>query len=202
MLAPLTPRQKEILDYINIYYQTNRIAPSLDEIKHHFKLRAVSTVHEHVEKLKSKGYLKKEMNQARGIRTTFQNDLGENFIEVNVLGNIAAGQPIEAVEDPEPILVDIGLLKGTGNFFALVVKGDSMLEDGIFDGDFVIVRAQNIANNGDTVVAVVKDNMATLKRFYREKDVIRLQPANEKLKPMYFREVEVRGKVVALIRKY
>lgn len=202
MLAPLTSRQKEILEYINVYYQMNRIAPSLDEIKQHFKLRAVSTVHEHVEKLKAKGYLKKEMNQARGIRTTYQNDLGENFVEINVLGNIAAGDPIEAVENPEPILVDMGLLKGTGDFYALQVKGSSMIEDGIFEGDIVIIRAQSTAQNGDTVVAIVKDNAATLKKFYLEKDRVKLQPANSSLKPMFYRQVEIRGKVVALLRNY
>jgi len=202
MLAPLTPKQKEILEFITVYYQLNKISPSLEEVKQHFKLRAVSTVHEHIEKLKIKGYLKKEMNQARGIKTTFQTDLGDKFMEVNILGNIAAGKPIEAIEDPEPILINLNLLPGRGNFYALKVVGDSMIEDGIHDEDIVLIKAQNIANNGETVVAIVEDNRATLKKYYLEKDRIRLQPANINFKPMFYKKVEIRGKVVALIRKY
>lgn len=202
MLMPLTPRQKQILEFINLYQQANRIAPSLEEIRQHFKLRAVSTVHEHIEKLKSKGYLRKEMNQARGIRTTMQDSLQSEFIEIDVLGNIAAGQPIEAVENAEPISVSSYLLPKGGNYYALNVVGDSMVEDGIFSGDVVIIRSQTDADNGATVVAVVDDNRATLKRFYREKDRIKLQPANATMKPMYYKSVEVRGKLVALIRRY
>lgn len=202
MLAPLTSRQKEILDYINLYYQIHQIAPSLEDIRNHFKLKAVSTVHEHIEKLKSKGYIHKEMNQARGIRTTKQHEIADNMVEINVLGRIAAGEPIEAIENPEPMLINSNLITSQGEYFALIVKGDSMIEDGIFSNDIVVVKSQEYANNGDTVVAKVKDDYVTLKRFYKEKDRIRLQPANENLKPMFYREVEIRGKVVALVRRY
>jgi SOS regulatory protein LexA len=180
----------------------NRIAPSLEEIRDHFNLRAVSTVHEHIEKLKSKGYIKKEMNQARGIRTTLQSNEGENFMEVNILGNIAAGEPIEAIENPEPIWINKELVSPKGQFYALQVKGNSMIDDGIHEGDIVIIEKTAQAENGDTVVAIVKDNEATLKRFYKQSDRIKLQPANPSLKPMYFKKVEIRGKVVALVRKY
>ncbi len=202
MLPPLTPRQKEILDFINTYFQMNKIAPSLEEIRDHFNLRAVSTVHEHIEKLKSKGYIKKEMNQARGIRTTLQSNEGENFMEVNILGNIAAGEPIEAIENPEPIWINKELVSKKGQFYALQVKGTSMIDDGILEGDVVVVEKTSQAENGDTVVAIVKDNEATLKRFYKQSDRIKLQPSNPELKPMYFKKVEIRGKVVALVRKY
>lgn len=202
MLAPLTSRQKEILDYINLYYQINQIAPSLEDIRNHFKLKAVSTVHEHIEKLKAKGYIQKEMNQARGIRTTKQNDVTDNMVEINVLGRIAAGEPIEAIENPEPFLINSNLISKNGEYYALIVKGDSMIEDGIFPDDVVVIKSQEYANNGETVVAIVKEGYATLKKFFKEKDRVRLQPANEKLKPMFYKKVEVRGKVVALVRRY
>lgn len=208
MLASLTPRQKQILEFIEMYTQMHNLSPSLEEIRSHFNLKAISTVHEHIEKLKKKGYLHKEMNQARGIRTVGQEDLGDNTVSINVLGQIAAGEPIEAIEVAEPIEISSQLLpKGaTGNrdasFYALKVQGDSMIEDGIHSGDIVVVKSQSAADNGDTVVAILEDNCATLKRFYREKDRVRLQPANEKLEPRFYRNVEVRGKVVALVRRY
>ncbi len=202
MLAPLTSKQKEILDFINIYQQANSIAPSLQEIKDHFNLRAISTVHEHVEKLKAKGYLRKEMNQARGIRTIPQTETSADMVEVQILGNIAAGEPIEAVEVPQPYMLNTSLLPGPGNYFLLRVKGTSMIEDGILSDDLVVIKSQNQAQNGDTVVAVVGDNTATLKRFYLEEGRVCLKPANAALKPMYYRNVEIRGKVVALIRNY
>jgi repressor LexA len=202
MLAPLTPKQKQILEFIRVYQQANSISPSLEEIRNNFNLRAVSTVHEHIEKLKSKGYLRKEMNQARGIRTTDHDSGKENMLEIDLLGNIAAGSPIEAVENAEPLTISRDLLPGLGKYYALRVKGESMIEDGIYDGDIVIIKSQQTAENGDPVVAIVEDGLATLKRFYKEKGVIRLQPANSTLKPMYYKHVEIRGKMVALVRKY
>ncbi len=202
MLAALTRKQKLILDFIEMYRHANSISPSLEEIRHHFKLRAVSTVHEHVEKLKAKGYLRKEMNQARGIRTT-ATSMSEKYIEIDVLGQIAAGSPLEAIENAEPILVSSSIIpKFQGNYFALKVKGDSMIEDGILDGDLVIIKSQQQAQDGDIVVAIVGDNEATLKRIYKERDRFRLQPANPALKPMFYKQVEVRGKLVALLRNY
>ncbi len=202
MLGTLTSRQKQILDYINFYYQLNSIAPSLEEIKQHFKLRAVSTVHEHIEKLKLKGYLSKEMNQARGIRTSATHSQGQDNFEVNLLGNIAAGEPIEAVENAEPITVSRSLLKGPGPFYALKVVGNSMIEDGIFDQDIVIIRSQSTAIDGETVVAVVDDERATLKKFYKERDRFKLVPANSEMEPKYYKRVDIRGKLIALVRKY
>jgi repressor LexA len=206
MLAPLTPRQKEILEFIDMYYELHNLSPSLEEIRKHFNLSAVSTVHEHVDKLKKKGYLQKEMNQARGIKTIHQQDFtDDSATEISILGTITAGDPIEPVEVPEPLVVSSDFIAEGKEYFALKVSGESMIEEGILDGDLVIVKSQTTANNGDTVVAVIKDDedeAATLKKFYKERDIFRLQPANEKLKPIYAKKVEVRGKVVGLIRQY
>ncbi len=202
MLTTLTQRQKEIYDFISMYEKVNNIAPSLEEIREHFNLKAVSTVHEHVEKLKNKGYLKKEMNQARGIKTTQPHEINNKLTEINLLGNIAAGEPIEAVENAEPIVICNDMVPIQGSCFALKVKGDSMIEDGIFDDDIVIVKSQSFAENGDTVVAIVNKDEATLKRFYKERDRVRLQPANKTLKPKFYKKIEIRGKVISLIRNY
>lgn len=202
MYKPLTKRQREILDFIENYTTTKGYSPSLEEIKDNFNLSAVSTIHEHLENLKKKGYLKKVINQSRSISVIDPNLAENNFVEIQNLGIITAGKPIEAVEDPEPLLVSKDILSEFGRYYALSVRGDSMIEDGILEGDIIIVREQNTANNGDTVIAVLKDNLATLKRFYKEKNRIRLQPANAKLSPSYYREIEVRGKVVSLIRQF
>lgn len=201
MLSPLTQRQKEILEYINLYISIHKISPSLEEIKDHFGLKAISTIHEHIEKLKKKGYLKKEMNQARGIVTNNIED--KDLIEIDILGEIAAGEPIEAIENPEPIVISKEILgRKSGDFYCLRVKGDSMIEDGIHSGDLVIIKSQKSANNGDTIVAIVDDNHATLKRFYKQMNKIKLQPANEKLKPKFYKSIDIRGKVIALIRNF
>ncbi len=202
MYPSLTKRQKEILDFIQAYYSKKKFAPSLEEIKVYFDLRAISTVHEHIENLKAKGYLKKEMNQARGIELINPDLESNKFIQIQNLGIITAGKPIDAVEDPEPLLVNREILAIPGRYYALTVRGESMIEEGIHDGDIVIVREQRTADNGDTVVAIIQDNLATLKKFYKEKSRIRLQPANPTLKPRYYRSVEIRGRVVTLIRRF
>ncbi len=193
----LTPKQKKILDFICLYYKKKGFAPSLEEIGHHFKLKAVSTVHQHVETLKAKGYLKKENNQPRGIRP-FKKE--ESSVEIPLLGYIAAGNPIEAIESPEPLTVSRELLAKSGNHFALKVKGSSMIDDGIFDGDTVLVREQKTAENGETVVAIIDGGEATLKKIYRENGQIRLQPANQTFLSLFPQEVEIKGKVVSIIR--
>ena len=118
------------------------------------------------------------------------------------MGTIAAGEPIEAIEDPETITVAKKQLSSSGRHFALRVRGNSMIEEGIFDGDVVLVREQPTAENGETVVAVIDQNEATLKRLYREKNRIRLQPANQSMPPLYPNEVEIRGKVISVIRNF
>lgn len=198
LVRSLTPKQKKILDYIIIYSQKNNYAPSLEEIKSHFRLNAISTVYQHVEALKNKGYLKKENNQPRGVTPLRKTS---EVIEIPLLGLISAGQPIEAIdENPEPLLISKQLIRQQGNHYALKVKGDSMIDEGIYDGDVVIIREQKTADNGETVVAIINKNEATLKKIYRENNRIRLQPANQSFLPIFTNEVEIRGKVISIIR--
>ncbi|PIQ86408.1 MAG: hypothetical protein COV74_04940 [Candidatus Omnitrophica bacterium CG11_big_fil_rev_8_21_14_0_20_45_26] len=201
MLTPITKRQKQILDFVHSYTKKREYAPSLEDIKKHFDLSSVATVHQHVDALKRKGYLKKTANQPRAIEA-YKKKPRENVVQIPLLGTIAAGAPIEAIEDPETITVAKEMLTNPGRHFALRVKGNSMIDEGIFDGDTVIIREQPTAENGETVVAIVNENEATLKRLFREKNKIRLQPANQTLLPLYFDEVEIRGKVISVIRNY
>jgi len=193
----LTRRQREILNFINNFIDKNGYAPSLEEIKKHFKLRSVATVHEHVELLKTKGYIRKEEKQPRGFLPT-EKDL---TIDVPLIGTIAAGEPIEAIEQPEETIpVTRDQLGKNGNYYALRVRGNSMIDEGIFDGDIVVIKHQKYADNGQTVVAIIDNNETTLKKFFKERDKIRLQPANPTLFPIYREEVEIRGIVVKIIR--
>ena len=192
----LTKRPKEVLEFIKQYSAKKKYAPSLEEIRKRFKLASVSTAHFHVKRLQEAGYLQREVNQPRAMSA----EKNSRTIKIPLLGTIAAGTPIEAIEVPETITFakdDIGKF---GNHYALRVQGNSMIDDGIYDGDIVVIRQQNIADNGQTVVAITNDNEATLKRIYREKDRFRLQPANPTLFPIYTKELEVRGVVVRIIR--
>lgn len=197
----LTKRQKQVFDYIKRYIKEQGYAPSLEEVRRHFQLSSISTVHQHIENLRAKGYLTKLDNQPRSIEL---NAIRKNLdlIEVPLLGTIAAGSPIEAIEVPEKIKMPKTQLAKSGEHFALRVQGDSMLDEGIFDGDTVIIRKQPIAENGETVVALINDNEVTLKKIYKEKNGFRLQPANPKLKPIFTKELEVQGKVVSIIRNF
>jgi len=194
----LTKRQKQIFDYIKKFIKAKSYAPSLDEIRRHFRLSSKSTVHQHIEALKIKGYLAKLDYQARSI------EISENkktkLAEIPLLGTIAAGQPIEAIENPDLIQIPQEYLGKYGHYYALRVQGNSMIDQGVFDGDTIIIREQKIADNGQMVVAIIDDNQATLKKIYREQDRIRLQPANPTLFPIYRKEVEVRGIVTKIIR--
>jgi len=193
----ITKRQKQVLDFITSYKKEKGIAPSLEEIKKHLKLSSVSTAHHHVRKLREAGYLQKENNQPRAISPRDE----KQTLEIPLLGTIAAGQPIEAIEvSGETITIAKDEVGKQGQHYALRVQGNSMIDEGIFDGDIVVLRKQSYADNGQTVVAIIDDNEATLKKIYREKDKIRLQPANPTLFPFYRKEVEVRGIVVKIIR--
>ena len=192
-----TKRQKEVLDFIKSFKGKKGYAPSLEEIKKYLKLSSVSTAHHHVKKLQESGYLYKEYNQPRSLspKETIET------IEIPLLGTITAGQPLEAIEMPdETIALTKNEIGRSGKYYALRVEGNSMIEEGIFDGDIVIIREQKVAENGQTVVAIIDNNEATLKKIYREKDRIRLQPSNPTLFPIYRKEVEVRGIVVKIIR--
>lgn len=193
----LTKRQKQTLDFITSFQKKKGFSPSLEEIKKHLKLASVSTAHHHVKKLQEAGYLKKEYNQPRAVSARNE----KATIEIPLVGTIAAGQPIEAIEIPgETITVSKDEVGKYGKNYALRVQGNSMIDEGIFDGDIVVIRKQEYADNGQTVVAIIDDNEATLKKLYREKNRIRLQPANPTLFPIYREEVEIRGVVVKIIR--
>ena len=193
----LTKKQKLVLDYIKGYQKKNGYASSLEEMQQHFGLASVSTAHFHIKQLQKKGLLTKEENQARTISAMKE----KTTVEVPLLGSIAAGEPIEAIEIPdETITVPRSDIKLPFQHYALRVKGDSMVEEGIFNGDIVVIRSQKIADNGQTVVAIIDDNQATLKKFFKEKDKIRLQPANKNFKPFFRKQIEIRGVVEKIIR--
>jgi DNA (cytosine-5)-methyltransferase 1 len=193
----LTKKQKEVLDYINIYINKNDISPTIEEVRKKLKLKAVSTVHEHLTSLKEKGYIKKENNTSRSIKTKTENKI----FQIPILGYIAAGQPIDIIENvDEYISVTNDSIKSPKEYYALRVVGDSMIEEGIFDGDTVVIKKQSSADNGQTVVAIIDDEQATLKKIYREANQFRLQPRNQNMLPLYRKEVEVRGIVIQVIR--
>ncbi|MFA5393818.1 MAG: transcriptional repressor LexA [Candidatus Ratteibacteria bacterium] len=193
-----TKRQKQVLDFIISFKGKNGFAPSLEEIKKHLKLSSVSTAHFHIKNLQKKGFLEKEDNQPRAL-SVFES---EKMITIPLLGRIAAGGPIEAIRNSEPIDVPRSMLSKGANYYALKVTGTSMIEEGISDGDVVIVREQSIVDDGEKAVAYLPDKDAvTLKKIYREKDRIKLVPANKTMKPFYEKNVKIQGKVVGVLRK-
>jgi len=191
----LTKKQKRFLDYIQDYTQKKGISPSHDEIRKHLKLSSVSTVSHYMKILQEKGYIKREKNTARSTEIEKRGRL----VSIPFKGYIAAGQPMEAVEEFETIAVPSSLMS-TGNLFALGVKGDSMIDEGIFDGDTVIIRKQSSVEDGETAVALINNNEVTLKKIYKEKNRIRLEPANPRLKPLYVKEIIIQGKVISTFR--
>ena len=195
----LTRRQKEILDFIRNYRNSHGISPTQREIRENFGLSSFGTVQKHLKRLEEKGALSREWNRSRGISPAVERASSR---EVALLGYVAAGRPIEPFPDEERIEVPASLL-GKGEHFVLRVRGDSMIEDGIRDGDYVVVARRETAQNGQTVVALVRGE-ATLKRYYAEGSRIRLQPANASMKPMTvdIRDVTVQGVVTGLIRSY
>lgn len=194
----ITPRQKQVLDFIKSYIKKKGFAPTLEEIRKKLRVESVSTAHFHVDKLRKLGLLKKEDNQPRAI------DIAENerMVQVPLLGTIAAGQPIEAIEKRETIKVPKSQLAKSGEHFALRVSGNSMIDEGILDGDIVVIRKQPTAENGETVVALLNDNEVTLKKIYKEKNGFRLQPANPNVKPIFIKQLAVQGKVISVIRSF
>lgn len=197
-MDPLTKKQKLILDYVSNFISENGYAPSYREIGENFGLSSVSTVAEHIDTLASKGYLSKEENEARSLQLTPSWD--EASFQIPLMGMIAAGAPIQAIRTNETIDIPRDMMGP--NVFALKVRGDSMIDDGIFNGDYVIIQQTATAKNGDIVVALVDRENVTLKRFYQEKDHVRLQPANKSMKPILAKNVVVQGKVKGIIRKF
>lgn len=193
----ITKRQKQALDFITSYSKKHGFSPSLEEIKKYLKLSSVSTAHYHIKNLEKLGLIYKHENQPRAVSTK----KAVGTIEISIRGVIAAGVPIEAIEtQDETISLSQGDIPPFGKHYALRVSGDSMIDEGIFDGDIVVIREQKTVDDGQTVVAIIDDNQATLKKLYREKGRFRLQPANQNLLPFYRSEVEVRGIVVKIVR--
>ena len=207
MATILYKRQKQILDYIENNINENNCAPTLTEIAQYFGLSSLSTVHEHLAVLEKKGLIRRYKGAIRGIellkKETENRAAQALMIELPVLGFIACGEPIEPYTDPNATLaVNSSFVRPGDKSFVLQAKGDSMIDDGILNGDYVVIKEQQSAYDGDIVVAVLKNGFATLKRFYKEATRIRLQPANSTMSPIYVTDVEIRGKVVAVIRQF
>ena len=201
---PLTKRQKEILDYLTGFIEENGYAPSFEEIARHFKYGSLATVHEHLSNLERKGYIRKSYNESRSIEMIPETgSMSETTLPL--LGRVAAGLPIEAVADRESLSVPQDMVRSGKDNFVLRVEGDSMIDEQIRDGDYIVVASQSTASDGEVVVALVGGDSATVKRLYREPgNRIRLQPANPSMDPIVVNadDVTVQGVVVGLIRRF
>jgi len=192
-------RQSEILKFITKFQKEKSYSPSLSEIASHFRI-SIPTVHQHVSYLRKKKLLITRKGKKRSIQPL--NDQKNNLVEIPLLGLIAAGGPIEPIENLESIEVPRSMLSKGANHYALKVTGTSMIEEGISDGDIVIVREQQTVDNGEKAVAYLPDkDTITLKKIYRDKDRIKLVPANKTMKPFYEKNVEIQGKVIGVLRK-
>lgn len=196
----LTKRQKQIMDLFQNFIKKHGYPPSLREMGRQLGLSSPATVHTHIKNLKAEGYLSENQTDLQPLEYVPYKWSGEG--ELPVLGVITAGQPIEAVEERETMALPMNLVSNKENSYVLRVRGDSMIEDGIFDGDFVIVEHNPSPRNGDVVVALLNNAYATLKRFYQEPHRIRLQPANHRMKPIFCKDVIIQGVVRAVIRKF
>ncbi len=201
---PLTRRQREMLDYLGGEIERQGFAPSFEEIAEHFGYTSLATVHEHLSNLERKGYIRRSYNQSRSVEVLPpRGSIGAT--EIPLLGSVAAGLPIESVMAGEVVAVPDAMLPRRGPNYALRVRGDSMIDEQIADGDMVVVNGRESADNGEMVIALVNGSEATVKRFYREPGGwIRLQPANAAMRPLRFQESEVliQGVVVGVIRKF
>ncbi len=206
MPAILYPRERQLLDFITQFIGRFGYAPTLKEIGEALNIHSPATVHEHVDRLRQKGFIRKLDGTARGLEIVQENyrPAGNNAtLELPVLGFIAAGAPLEPYTDPNfYISVAPSMIAGSQPHYVLQVKGQSMIEDGIFDGDYVVIQHQQDAKNGDIVVALLPNGLATLKRIYFEKDKIKLSPANSTMSPIFTTHVKIQGKCVGLIRKF
>jgi len=201
---PLTRRQREILDYLNGYLEANEYAPSFEEIARHFNYNSLATVHEHLTNLERKGYIKRTYNESRAIEV-LPSEVNPRAVELPLLGLVAAGTPIEVLATQEMIAVPEDFTRRGGNHYVLRVRGNSMIDEQIRDGDYVVIRERHNADNGEMVIALINNSSATVKKFYRERDGrIRLQPANDTMEPIYIHEndVTIQGIVIGVLRKY
>ena len=199
-MAELTSKQRAVYDFIKGYIESRGIAPSYEEIRKAFRFRSYNSVQKHLKRLEEKGYLTSPWkNRKRALELV---DPGPTARVLPLLGRVAAGRPIEAISSPESVEVPEVLLRGEDNF-ALRVVGDSMVDEGIRDGDIVIVKRQRDAQNGQTVVALIGDD-ATIKQFHRRGARVELRPANARMRPIVVDEddLQIQGIVIGLIRKF
>jgi len=204
----ITKRQRQVYDFIAEFVQRNQFTPSYQEIGDGLRLSSLATVHKHITNLEKKGLLNRDYNRSRSIDLLPPKGRMKQAMAVNtgmvlpLMGRIAAGQPIEAIERPETIsLADFVRSK---EVFVLEVRGDSMQDEAILNGDYVLVERTKVAHNGDIIVALVEGSDATLKRFYREGNKIRLQPSNARMRPImvHAADVDIQGRVIGVLRKY
>lgn len=198
----LTKKQRQILDFITEFTRDHGYAPALREIGRHFNLSSPATIHAHVRALEQKQMLKTSFNRARSIEIVPTAVNWTASLELPLVGLITAGEPIEAVEEKDIIAVPADFVTDSANSYVLKVKGESMIEEGILDGDYVIVERNPSPQNGDIVVALLNNAYATLKKFYREQERIRLQPANSSMRPIYAADPLIQGVVRGVIRKF
>jgi repressor LexA len=199
--SDLTKKQSEALEVIKQFLATHNYAPSYRDVMRNMGIKSPATAYNHVQALKEKGYIQLKDGQMRSMELTPKSNLFTKSVELPLLGSIAAGVPIEAIAEKDNLAVPMELLPHL-NCYALKVKGESMIDDGILDSDYVIVERNFYPQNGDVVVALLDNENATLKRYYREKTRIRLQPANKKMKPIYVKNPVIQGIVRAVMRQY
>lgn len=205
MPVVLYEKQRQIIDYISQFIQRNSCAPSLKDIADAMGVNSLATVHEHIEILVKKGVLRKIGTRKNRVLEIIDKrlaslDLG---VQLPVLGFIAAGKPIEPFSDPSAFIsVAPGMVSGKKRSYVLQVRGDSMIDEGILDGDYVVVEENQEVKNGDIVVALLENGLATLKKFFKEATRVRLEPANQKMQPIFATSVQIQGKVIALIRQF
>jgi repressor LexA len=199
----LTKRQRQVLDVVEDLIEQNGYSPSLEEIGARLGLSSVATVHKHISHLVQKGYVQRAWNQNRSIELVDAGG-GRGAIQLPLAGTIAAGKPLEAVQTSEAISVPVDMVRDHANSYVLRVRGDSMIDEQIRDGDYVVVERRDVADDGETVVALIDGSEATLKRLHRDASMIRLEPANPKMSPIVIpaEKVRVQGVVVGVIRKY
>ena len=201
---PVTVKQRRVFEFIRRYIDSNQEPPTIAEIGRHFQMRSPASVHAILLALEREGLIRRIPNVSRGIEIVEQENGGDDDDEISLLGTVAAGQPIEAILSNDTIAVPKDM-QGHGRTFALRVRGDSMIDENIQDGDIIIVASQKTAENGQVVVALIDGNYATVKKFYREPDFIRLEPANPQFKPIFVKtpeRIQIQGVVKGLIRKY
>ncbi len=201
-MQPLTKRQREILDYLDEFIQQHGYAPSLEEIGRRFSLSSLATVHKHLTNLQEKGFIRRAWNRSRSVEL-IPVHVGSRSLELPLMGYVAAGEPIEAITSTETVAVPEHFI-GKRDTYVLRVKGDSMIDEQIRDGDYVIVEDRKTAQNGEMVIALLNGTEVTLKSLYRNGTTIQLQPANPAMQPIIVKEdaLQIQGVVVGVMRKY